>query len=69
MPQARATEPVSFYIGHVEASFAEGDLVDGDVATLVLSRTDLPFVEVADESTPVAKKKPAAKKTAAPADE
>lgn len=45
MASARATASGGFWNGDTFVSYEEGDLVTGDLATLVLSSPTLPFVD------------------------
>lgn len=53
MAKARATAPCSFYNGPDPVSYEEGDLIEGDVAFLVISLGTLPFVACDDDGNPL----------------
>lgn len=66
MPTARATAPCSFWVGYGQVTFAQDDVVDGDLAVKVLADSSLPFEEIHDPAASAPAPKPRAKKATAP---
>lgn len=53
MARARATAPCSFFHGTDPVSYEAGDIIDGDLAFLVISLGTLPFIPIDDDGDPL----------------